>query len=162
MPREVALEKAKRQKKKKKREKKTHGIDTEMGKISPSVNYICIFFGCALCMWKFPGQRSNLGHSSDNAGCLTHCVTGELLLLNILIKNYSSYHLPDIYYARPLRSWSPSPHRKGHRGLSRTGHPKNHTCVSVWCQTWALPSPTYCLTWPVTLRPQSGSYNKTT
>ena len=41
-------------------------------------------FGCTHGMWKFPGQgsnqhhSSNLSHSSDNTGSLTHCVTREL------------------------------------------------------------------------------------
>ena len=41
------------------------------------------FFGCAQGIWKFPGKRSNLCHSSDQSCCsdntrsLTHCATGN-------------------------------------------------------------------------------------
>ena len=32
-----------------------------------------------IIMWKFLGQESNLSHSSDNTGSLTHSATRELL-----------------------------------------------------------------------------------
>ena len=39
-----------------------------------------LFFGHAHGMLKFLGQGPNLHHSSDHAGSLTYCPTGELLL----------------------------------------------------------------------------------
>ena len=39
------------------------------------------FFGCACSMWKFPGQGSNLCHSSDNIRSLTHWATREIPVL---------------------------------------------------------------------------------
>ena len=47
--------------------------------------------GLALCMWKFPGQGSNLHQSSDlshigtKAGSLTHWATRALLLVDFLM-----------------------------------------------------------------------------
>ena len=35
------------------------------------LDFFFFFFGCACTMWKFPGQGSNLRHSSDNAESLT-------------------------------------------------------------------------------------------
>ena len=46
--------------------------------------YFFFFFGCAHGIWTFPGQGSNLSHSSDPSHCsdsarsLTHCATREL------------------------------------------------------------------------------------
>ena len=39
--------------------------------------YLFIYFSCTCGMQKFPGQGSNLCHSSDNAGSLTHWATKE-------------------------------------------------------------------------------------
>ena len=50
------------------------------------------FFGHTHAMRKFPGQGSNLrqhssntSHSTDNTGSLTHCTTGELLHVSVLL-----------------------------------------------------------------------------
>ena len=45
--------------------------------------YVSFFFGCTNGVWKFLGQGSNLCHSSDNSGCLTHCATREVLDVSI-------------------------------------------------------------------------------
>ena len=43
-----------------------------------NINLLIIASCLACSIWKFPGQELNLCHSSDNAGCLTHCTTKEL------------------------------------------------------------------------------------
>ena len=57
---------------------------------------LCVCVGHAHGMWKFPGQGSNPGHSSDprccsdNTASLTHCTTGELLNVLLLSLNVQS------------------------------------------------------------------------
>ena len=57
-----------------------------------------LFFFCHVCgTWKFPGQGSNLRHSSDssycsnNTGSLTCCTTRELLKMLLLIPCFPSW-----------------------------------------------------------------------
>ena len=62
--------------------------------------YNFFFFGCTCGMWKFPGQGSNLHHSShpnrcsDNNGSLTYCagefLSGIVLFLPVLFFPNSS------------------------------------------------------------------------
>ena len=54
---------------------------------------ICFVFGMAHSMWKFPGQASNSGHSSNPSHCsdnrsLTHCTTKELFVLFVYSSHY--------------------------------------------------------------------------
>lgn len=55
--------------------------------------WVLFVFGHTCGMWKFPGQRSELGHSihpswfSDDAGSLTCCIVGELQ-----VSHYKAWH----------------------------------------------------------------------
>ena len=44
---------------------------------SHPLQHLLNFFGHTWSMWKFPGQGSDLSHSSDNAVYLTHWATGH-------------------------------------------------------------------------------------
>ena len=63
-----------------------------------SMNISLFWGGCTCSMWKFPGQRPELGRSSDNAGSLTHCATMELARLDISLCAYCISSLKDVYW----------------------------------------------------------------
>lgn len=42
--------------------------------------FVCLFFGCTQGMGRFPGQRSNMGHTRGNTGSLALWATRELPL----------------------------------------------------------------------------------
>ena len=59
--------------------------------------FFFLFSGHAHGIWKFPGQGSNLhhssdwGHCSDNAGSLNCCATGELLDRHLIAVNHKHF-----------------------------------------------------------------------
>ena len=46
--------------------------------------FVCYFPSWTNGMQKFPGQGSNLSHSSDNASSITHGATSEVPISNVL------------------------------------------------------------------------------
>lgn len=78
-------------------------LETPGPTASPSWRTRCLFLfspGCARGMWKFPGQGSNPGHSSDLSRCrdtrsLTRCASGDLQPGPVC----ASSHPPRLYLA---------------------------------------------------------------
>ena len=64
--------------------KKLHTIPS-FGNINAMLLPHSSFFGCTYGMWKFPGQGSNLRHSSNNAGSLTARPPGNSWLISKIV-----------------------------------------------------------------------------
>ena len=67
-----------------------------------------LFFFGHVHLWKFPGQGSNLCHSSDlscysdNTRSWTHCITRELLVNQLSLSSFLPPSLPSVFQLEPL------------------------------------------------------------
>ena len=96
--------------------------------------FIFLCFGRAPSMQKLPGQRSNPIHSSDNAGSLTLCTAGELLLCLFYVTHLRprSRSVPCTWRPLELRRYvGPAGRRPGHPNCRVTAGTTTYKAFTV-------------------------------